>query len=979
VAVAVVVVVVVLVVVESGGGGGGATLLSRCCCCCCPSGEFIIFARLSFLKRKRKRTEKAEEEEEEEKKMKTLNRSKIAPFSFPPVDAIEIETQTDRQTDRQTDAETGTMMLGASSSSSCRCAAAAAARPSETTTTTSPGAYSSSSSSYSRRDGLTTTRQRRGGGGGGGAVIVASASTNNNIGRMNSWTSCSTSKRNDCGSLLRRRRKTSPLKATATRGDDDSSSSSSRRRRRLGAFVANEDCQNDKNGARNRRNTKHRTHAILPDSTPANTMSSSSSSSKDGNSSNGNNNGTEQVEGAQPLDESYAIPGITPLASDQEAKRDAVGRVSRLSSLVALKDLYRELIEAAALLEELKDFDATPLQDDLKGSFEYSDTAGGQSSPQDGETGMSLEKRCSNFEAVLEQVENIYQSRERLQEKLGFMDAPLTAMTKMLTSSLNSSNDEDDIEDALSAKKNNAWEIAFDEKEAKEDKASVIETVTKYDQELEALGNTFMEKCAFGTDVQAVRDRLERVKEYSIDEQNPGEYAGGDGVGGIGEGSPNESPSSSPTKLRRPLVRTVERVERSLKSPRVKNVVNKVLEPEVRKSVREKPGRALQSVASYSKNVWVRLNGGDPEDELDASTAKLAQRVVSNLPKPKSLKTEKEKLILRLLIEVQDRDKMFMEVMKARDAIAKEGKDSLSRVRLAEKVRKSEERVSLMRRVFAVRTLQTEMEKILVALDDEACEAPDRASLSELGLLVAEFGKMDAQLRKLVSLVDRKEVFLIEDEVLAQLAEDIPDMKSRLGIQDGGDSPALTLEIQTERFKASVNDAGSKLKEGAVFLFRGFKLLFSDLGATGRLFGVALLGTSLKPREVQTVRQTFLDLFTFIPFIIILITPITPLGHVLVYSFIQKYFPMLFPSQFTARRQALMQKYDELRAELKEARRIAEQREEDDTVKTAMAAVASVKGLIEHKDRAEFSEIDDKMAKMSVDDGDDTEEEDITG
>jgi hypothetical protein len=577
----------------------------------------------------------------------------------------------------------------------------------------------------------------------------------------------------------------------------------------------------------------------------------------------------------------------------------------------------------------------------------------------------------------LEQVENIFQSRERLQEKLGFMDAPLTALTTMLTSSLKSSNDEDDIEDALSAKKNNAWEIAFDEDKAKEDKEVVIDTVKKYDKELEALGNTFMEKCAFGTEVQAVRDRLERVKEYSIDEQSPGEYAGGDGMGGYGEGGSSESPSSSPTKLR--LVRTVERVERSLKSPRVKNVVNKVLEPEVRKSVREKPGQAIQSVASYSKNVWVRLNGGDPEDELDVSTAKLAQGVVSNLPKPKSLKTEKEKLILRLLIEVQDRDKMFLEVMKARDAIAKEGKDSLSRVRLAEKVRKSEERVSLMRRVFAVRTLQTEMEKILVALDDEACEAPDRASLSELGLLVAEFGKMDAQLRKLVSLVDRKEVFLIEDEVLAQLAEDIPDMKSRLGIQDGGDSPALSLEIQTERFKASVNDAGSKLKEGAVFLFRGFKLLFSDLGATGRLFGVALLGTSLKPREVQTVRQTFLDLFTFIPFIIILITPITPLGHVLVYSFIQKYFPMLFPSQFTARRQALMQKYDELRAELKEARRIAEQREEDDTVKTAMAAVASVKGLIEHKDRAEFSDIDDKMANMSVDDGDDESESSITG
>tara|TARA_B110000483_G_scaffold237024_2_gene311119 strand:- start:2926 stop:5256 length:2331 start_codon:yes stop_codon:yes gene_type:complete len=770
---------------------------------------------------------------------------------------------------------------------------------------------------------------------------------------MNSWTSCSTSSSSSSLFLSRPR----ATREYDGRGCDESFSAS-----RRDQIVVSEAKKMTLAKLRNRKN-KHRTHAILPDSnTSAETATNSSNSI----------NGIEQVEGAQPLDETYAIPGVPPLASDQEAKRDAVRRVSRLSSLVALKDLYRELIEAATLLEELKDFDATPLQDDLKGSFEYySDTSGGQSSQQDGETVMSLEKRCSNFEAVLEQVENIFQSRERLQEKLGFMDAPLTALTTMFTSSLKSSNDEDDIEDALSAKKNNAWEIAFDEDKAKEDKEIVIDTVKKYDKELEALGNTFMEKCAFGTDVQAVRDRLERVKEYSIDEQSPGEYAGGDGMGGYGEGGSSESPSSSPTKLRRPLVRTVERVERSLKSPRVKNVVNKVLEPEVRKSVREKPGQAIQSVASYSKNVWVRLNGGDPEDELDASTAKLVQGVVSNLPKPKSLKTEKEKLILRLLIEVQDRDKMFLEVMKARDAIAKEGKDSLSRVRLAEKVRKSEERVSLMRRVFAVRTLQTEMEKILLALDDEACEAPDRASLSELGLLVAEFGKMDAQLRKLVSLVDRKEVFLIEDEVLAQLAEDIPDMKSRLGIQDGGDSPALSLEIQTERFKASVNDAGSKLKEGAVFLFRGFKLLFSDLGATGRLFGVALLGTSLKPREVQTVRQTFLDLFTFIPFIIILITPITPLGHVLVYSFIQKYFPMLFPSQFTARRQALMQKYDELRAELKEARRIAEQREEDDTVKTAMAAVASVKGLIEHKDRTEFSDIDDKMANMSVDDGDD--------
>ena len=65
-------------------------------------------------------------------------------------------------------------------------------------------------------------------------------------------------------------------------------------------------------------------------------------------------------------------------------------------------------------------------------------------------------------------------------------------------------------------------------------------------------------------------------------------------------------------------------------------------------------------------------------------------------------------------------------------------------------------------------------------------------------------------------------------------------------------------------------------------------------------------GASLKTREVLTVRRTARDVLTFIPFAIILIAPITPVGHVLVFSFIQRYFPGFFPSQFTSRRQELM-------------------------------------------------------------------------
>ncbi len=51
----------------------------------------------------------------------------------------------------------------------------------------------------------------------------------------------------------------------------------------------------------------------------------------------------------------------------------------------------------------------------------------------------------------------------------------------------------------------------------------------------------------------------------------------------------------------------------------------------------------------------------------------------------------------------------------------------------------------------------------------------------------------------------------------------------------------------------------------------------------------------------------------FVPFAVILIAPITPVGHVLVFGFLQRYFPGFFPSQFTGRRQAQMVKCVRLR------------------------------------------------------------------
>ena len=57
-------------------------------------------------------------------------------------------------------------------------------------------------------------------------------------------------------------------------------------------------------------------------------------------------------------------------------------------------------------------------------------------------------------------------------------------------------------------------------------------------------------------------------------------------------------------------------------------------------------------------------------------------------------------------------------------------------------------------------------------------------------------------------------------------------------------------------------------------------------------------------------RRTFKDVITFIPVVIILIIPLSPVGHVLVFGAIQRFFPDFFPSCFTEQRQNLLQLYE---------------------------------------------------------------------
>jgi hypothetical protein len=418
--------------------------------------------------------------------------------------------------------------------------------------------------------------------------------------------------------------------------------------------------------------------------------------------------------------------------------------------------------------------------------------------------------------------------------------------------------------------------------------------------------------------------------------------------GGISSSpSSSASSSSSSSSLSGPGGAAGGLGQRLEKAERVaEQFVSQQLQPAV-KRVRENPEgvlNALKGSAVWAGGLWDRLNG------KAASYGGAA--APSNLPSLSGTTEEqRQETIAALSMSIDELEKKLQEASKAREnRLRKAGIQG--RARLAGELRTMDNEVATVSRALAVRTLQLEMEYIYGALEEEARDVlgdsrgnralalSRRGSTDEVALLAAEFKQLDSGLSALAAAVDTGEGLFDQDEAeLARLATDIPDMRMRLGLGDTevfGGSGFSVVKLQLQ-----VKTTTGKVREGVAFGVRGVRLLASDIGSAGGLFWRAVRGGTLKPREVQALRRTARDMLTFIPFTIILILPLTPVGHVLVFGFLQRYFPGFFPSQFTNRRQELMLKYEGLKQQLEEARARAELEEDEMQFARDAAAAAA--------------------------------------
>ena len=205
-------------------------------------------------------------------------------------------------------------------------------------------------------------------------------------------------------------------------------------------------------------------------------------------------------------------------------------------------------------------------------------------------------------------------------------------------------------------------------------------------------------------------------------------------------------------------------------------------------------------------------------------------------------------------------------------------------------------------RIFQV---NLDMEKICVYIQQEVESAIEPTE--DQRMFIAQIALIDKQITSLIAGLGSAEinedqmaitnlVSLIDEDELSLICKELGDLKQRLGL-DTQRIPAMDWGSVGVYTRESL----TKIKLGLSFFGEGTKLLVADVQYAWLLTLKAAQGYTLKPREVNSIRRTGKDLLTLIPFTIILIIPLSPVGHVLVFGFIQRFFPEFYPSCYTVR------------------------------------------------------------------------------
>lgn len=334
--------------------------------------------------------------------------------------------------------------------------------------------------------------------------------------------------------------------------------------------------------------------------------------------------------------------------------------------------------------------------------------------------------------------------------------------------------------------------------------------------------------------------------------------------------------------------------------------------------------------AVFSGELWQRLNGPEEEEgeekekELPPEGPRILERREA-LAQAELLLAEMKGVRSETLNQVVERLKGKPQTM-AHDSDPEELQQAEDALRL--QLRECDQLVQELRIRMLVTNIDLLLERASAVVEAElerTTVADWDISGPELKTTVVVFSLLDKQASQYLKFMPRDpregvtEVpnpdvgYLLAAEELRALEVKVEEFALDLGLEVDGGERKEKVVTSLQRALSQLERTTDKVATGIDFYVKGGRLLWQDFQYATALFTKAALEKyTLTAREVRLVQRTFKDLVTLVPFIIILIIPMTPVGHVLVFSFIQKFFPDFFPSGFTERRQNVVKIYSDI-------------------------------------------------------------------
>ncbi|CAN6716931.1 unnamed protein product [Malus baccata var. baccata] len=175
-------------------------------------------------------------------------------------------------------------------------------------------------------------------------------------------------------------------------------------------------------------------------------------------------------------------------------------------------------------------------------------------------------------------------------------------------------------------------------------------------------------------------------------------------------------------------------------------------------------------------------------------------------------------------------------------------------------------------------------------------EEPESCKIQRFELLQNELIKLEKRVQRSA---DQS-----ENEEDPKSVDDSPNYEDDVGA-------AQLLQVQKK--ENVIEKSIDKLKEASTDVWQGTQLLAIDVGAAMGLLRRVLIGDELTEKEKKVLQRTLTDLASVVPIGVLMLLPVTAVGHAAMLAAIQRYVPALIPSTYGPERLNLLRQVEKLK------------------------------------------------------------------